>query len=476
MTTSASSPRTLFEKFWDAHWVADLDDGRALIHIDRHLVHDLSSPQAFSGLQAAGRRVRNPERTFAMADHIVSTEPGRGDATVPGGAEMIVALRENARRHGIRHFDLGDPGQGIVHVVAPEQGLIHPGMTVACGDSHTCTLGAIGAWAWGIGTTEVEHILATQTLAMQKPHSMRIRLDGKLAADLSAKDLALHLLRRIGVRGAAAGFLELCGTLVNDLDMEGRFTLCNMGIEAGARAAVIAPDAITLAYLRERCRDLPLLAQAEAFWQTWHGDTDAHYPDEQRVEMRVEKPQLTWGTTPAQVIDIDEPMPQLSDATSAEESAQWRRAYEYMGLKPGSRLRGQKVDQVFIGSCTNSRLSDLMRAAAVVRGRRVANHVRALVVPGSAVVQRQAEAIGLDQVFRGAGFQWREPGCSMCVGMNADKVEAGQRCVSTSNRNFEGRQGPGARTHLGSPASAAAAALAGYIVDHREIEADHAKI
>jgi 3-isopropylmalate/(R)-2-methylmalate dehydratase large subunit len=462
--------RTLFDKLWDAHRIAERDDGRTLVHIDRHLVHDLSSPQAFAGLREQGRRVRNPERTYAMADHIVSTAPGRGDETVPGGKEMILALRDNAREFGIRHFDLDDPAQGIVHVVAPEQGLIHPGMTVVCGDSHTCTLGALGAWAWGIGTSEVEHVLATQSLAMQKPRSIRIRIDGELAAGLSAKDLALHLLRRMGVRGAAAGFVELSGSVVAALDMESRLTLCNMGIEAGARATVIAPDATTLAYLRECCHALPLLEEALLRWAGWQGDEAARYPVEKQMDIKLESPQLTWGITPAQVVDVDEGLPHVADARSADEAAQWRRAYDYMGLQPGARLRGHAVDRVFIGSCTNGRLSDLIRAATIVRGRRVAAHVHAMVVPGSTTVGREARALGLDRIFTEAGFQWRQPGCSMCVGMNADRVAPGERCVSTSNRNFEGRQGPGARTHLASPASAAAAAVAGCIVDFRELE------
>ncbi|WP_028603069.1 3-isopropylmalate dehydratase large subunit [Ottowia thiooxydans] len=476
MTQASGAPRTLFDKLWDAHCVGELADGRMLIHVDRHLVHDLSSPQAFDGLRASGRRVRNPERTFAMADHIVSTETGRGDATVPGGEEMIVALRRNASQFGIRHFDLGDPGQGIVHVVAPEQGLVHPGMTVVCGDSHTCTLGALGAWAWGIGTSEVEHVLATQTLALHMPHAMRIHLNGEIAPGLSAKDLALYLLRRIGVRGAAAGFVEMCGNVVDALSMEARFTLCNMGIEAGARAAVIAPDEITLSYLRQRCQALPQLDQALAQWATWRGDAGARYSEELEIKVLLHSPQFTWGITPAQALAAQERLPLLGEARDAEEAAQWRRSYEYMGLEPGTSLEGQSVDRVFIGSCTNGRLSDLQEAATLIKGYRVASHVHAMVVPGSSAVRREAEALGLDKIFMDAGFEWREPGCSMCVGMNADKVAPGQRCVSTSNRNFEGRQGPGARTHLASPASAAAAAVAGRIIDHRELKAPYAEI
>ncbi len=464
------NPRTLFQKLWQAHQVAATPDGRHLVHIDRHLLHDLSSPQAFDGLRGAGRRVRNPERTFATADHIVSTDPDRGDETVPGGREMIVALRRNAQEFGIRHFDLGDPAQGIVHVVAPEQGLVHPGMTVVCGDSHTSTLGALGAWAWGIGTSEVEHVLATQTIAMHEPASMRLRLEGHMAEGLGAKDLALHVIRRIGVRGAAVGFLEFAGPLVEALPMVQRFTLCNMAIEAGARAGVIGVDATTLDYLATHCTGLPHLPQALQSWRQWVSDPGGRYPVEQTLQVDLQRPQLSWGTHPGQVVDIGEPVPTLDQAADDAARASLRKACDYMGLEPGQAVEGLPVQRVFIGSCTNGRLQDLQDAARIVRGRRVAPGVRAMVVPGSMRVKREAEALGLDRIFLAAGWEWRQPGCSMCVGMNADTVGPGERCVATSNRNFEGRQGPGARTHLASPATAAAAAVCGRIVDFRSLE------
>lgn len=469
LAPAGDPPRTLFDKLWAAHAVADLPDGRTLVHIDRHLLHDLSSPQAFAGLREAGRRVRNPERTFAMSDHVVDTRPGRGDATVPGGTEMIVALRHNARDSGIRHFDVGDADQGIVHIVAAEQGLVLPGMSVVCGDSHACTLGALGAWAWGVGTSEVEHVLATQTLALHRPQAMRITLNGRLAPGVGAKDLALHLIRNIGVRGAATGFLELDGALVRALPMEARFTLCNMAIECGARAGVIAPDDTTFDYVRQRVPALPAWDEALRHWRSLASDPGARYQNERVLEVALDAPQFTWGTNPSQVVALHEPLPDPASATSPADAAVLAQAQAYMGLRPGQRLQGLPVDRVFIGSCTNARLSDLQAAADVVRGRRVAAGVQALVVPGSMAVRRAAEALGLDQVFTAAGFEWRMPGCSMCVGMNADQVGAGERCVATSNRNFEGRQGPGARTHLASPASAAAAAIAGHLVDHREL-------
>ncbi|WP_051423700.1 3-isopropylmalate dehydratase large subunit [Bordetella petrii] len=461
-------PRTAFDKLWDAHWVAQTPDGRAIIFIDRHLVHDLSSPQAFAGLAQNGRVVRSPERTYAIADHVVSTEAGRSEETVQGGREMIVALRQNAARFGIRHYGIGDPEQGIVHVTAPDLGLILPGMTVVCGDSHTCTLGALGAWAWGIGTSEVEHVLATQTLVMHRPRSMRLTLNGQLQRGLSAKDLALYVLRRIGVQGAAAGFVELAGTAVRQLPVEGRMTLCNLGIESGARAAFIAPDACTVDYLRTRAPDLVRDTHAVEQLLSVFSDEGAVYDVEKTLDVDVDSPQFTWGTNPAQVIGVHERIPALDTAAGEKAVQAARRAYEYMGLEPGAPLAGLAVQHVFIGSCTNGRLSDLREAAGVVKGRKVHPQVRALVVPGSQRVKRQAEEAGLARIFIEAGFEWRESGCSMCVGMNADRIPAGDRCVSTSNRNFEGRQGPGARTHLASPASAAAAAIAGAIVDPRE--------
>ncbi|MBP0630511.1 3-isopropylmalate dehydratase large subunit [Cupriavidus sp. AcVe19-1a] len=461
--------RTLFDKLWDAHHVVDLDDGRSLVHIDRHLLHDLSSPQAFAALRDAGRPVHSPHRAFAVADHIVSTAPNRNVDEVPGGAAMLDALQRNAAQSGIRHFGVDDPEQGIVHVIAPELGLVLPGMTVVCGDSHTSTLGALGAWAWGIGTSEVEHVLATQTLAMRKPQAMRLTVLGDLPADLSVKDMVLHILRQIGPRGAAAGFVELAGLAVSALPMEARLTLCNMFTEAGARAAVIAPDDVTLDYLRQRMPAQFEDPQTLAAMRDLRSDPQARYDIEHVVELALDAPQLTWGTTPSHVVSIDEALPRPDHVSDAAERDAMMQAFRYMDLKPGALLTGVPVQWVFIGSCTNGRLSDLQAAARIAQGRRVAPGVRALVVPGSQSVRRAAEGLGLDRIFREAGFEWREPGCSMCVGMNADQVPPGQRCVSTSNRNFEGRQGPGARTHLASPASAAAAAIAGAIVDYREL-------
>lgn len=463
----STTARALFDKLWEAHRIVDLDDGRSVIHIDRHLLHDLSSPQAFAGLRQAGRSVRNPDRAVAIADHIVSTSPDRSEDTVPGGTEMIRALRQNADMFGIAHLGVDHRDQGIVHVVAPELGLILPGMTVVCGDSHTCTLGALGAWAWGIGTSEVEHVLATQTLVMHRPAAMRLWLDGTLGPAVGAKDLALHIIRRIGVRGAGSGIVELDGPVIRRLDMEGRFTLCNMGIESGARAALISPDDVTIDYVAAHRNGVPIGKDALRAWRDLRSDPGARYDVEQSLTIDLSAPQLTWGTNPSQTIGIDEALPDLDTAANDSERAIMVRSYDYMGLTPGQRLEGTPVERVFIGSCTNGRLSDLVAAASIVRGRKVAPHIKALVVPGSMAVRRAAEQLGLHRIFQDAGFDWRQPGCSMCVGMNADKVGAGERCISTSNRNFEGRQGPGARTHLASPASAAAAAIAGAVADAR---------
>jgi 3-isopropylmalate/(R)-2-methylmalate dehydratase large subunit len=462
--------RTLFEKLWDAHVVADLGADRALIHIDRHILHDVTSPQAFSGLALAGRAVANPELTFATADHIVSTDPGRGDATVPGGAEMIRALRDSAAQHGIAHFDVGDERQGIVHVIAPELGIALPGLTLVCGDSHAGTVGALGAWAWGIGTSEVEHVLATQTLVVRKPKTMRVTIAGRLPPGVGAKDLILHIIGRIGSAGATGYALEFAGTAVSALDMDARFTLCNMGVEAGARASLIAPDETTIGYVAERPY-APAGSRwdtARAAWRDLPSDDDARHDREVAVDAAI-APQVTWGTSPEQVADIAGRVPDPDAEPDRNRRRAMEQALAYMDLAPGTPLEGLSVDVVFIGSCTNGRIGDLRAAASVLRGRKVAAGVRALVVPGSGPVKRAAEAEGLDRAFRDAGFEWREPGCSMCAGLNADKVAPRRRCVSTSNRNFEGRQGPLARTHLASPATAAAAAVAGRLVDVRRL-------
>ena len=464
------SIRTLFDKIWESHHVATLPDGRHLIHIDRHLVHDLSSPQAFSGLREQRRPVISPQRTVAVADHMVPTQSGRTEASaVSGGAEMIKALEENAREFGIDHYGMAHDRQGIVHVVAPELGMVVPGMTVVCGDSHTCTLGALGAWAWGIGTSEVEHVLATQALAMDRPSAARLTLTGVMEQDLSAKDLALHVLRLIGVQGMGVGFLELAGELPRSLSMEGRLTLCNLGIEAGARAAVIAPDDVTFAYLSATRPDLSGSGEALAAMRRLRSDDGARYERELSLDVALDSPQITWGTSPSQVVGVHESLPAIETVQEGHMRDRLKTAYRYMGLEPGRPLAGTPVQRVFIGSCTNGRLSDLEDAARLIAGRKVAPSVQALVVPGSKAVKYAAERQGLDRLFRDAGFRWGEPGCSMCVGMNGDYVSPGERSVSTTNRNFEGRQGPGARTHLASPASAAAAALTGVITDHREL-------
>jgi 3-isopropylmalate/(R)-2-methylmalate dehydratase large subunit len=457
-------PRTLFEKLWASHVVADLGNQRALLHIDRHILHDLTSPQAFDGLKRARRMVRHPGLTFAMQDHLVSTARGRGDETVAGGAALILALRANSKVHGIPLFDLNDPRQGIVHVVAPEQGIALPGMTLVCGDSHTCTVGALGVYAWGIGTSEVEHVLATQTLAQLKPRVMRVRFDSRLAAGVSAKDMVLFLIGRIGMGGATGYALEYAGPAVEALDMEARMTLCNMAIECGARTALVAPDDVTFAYLqgRDYAPQGAAWDQALAYWRALGSDKGAVFDKELMFDAATIAPQITWGTSPQDVIAVDGVIPRASNAAT-------QRALDYMGLVPGMALMGLPVDRVFIGSCTNGRLSDLREAARVLRGRKIAARVKAMVVPGSMTVKRAAESEGLHRVFEDAGFDWREPGCSMCAGLNADTVGPRERCVATSNRNFEGRQGPHARTHLASPAMAAAAAISGAISDVREL-------
>ena len=464
-------PRTLFDKLWDSHVVADLGDGRALIHIDRHVLHDLTSPQAFDGLRRAGRGVRNPELTFATQDHLVATTRGRSDETVPGGAQLIRALRDNARQSGIPLFDLGDPRQGIVHVVAPELAIALPGMTLVCGDSHTCTVGALGIYAWGIGTSEVEQVLATQTLVQRKPQNMRVRFEGKLPAGVTAKDMVLYLIGHIGIGGATGHALEYAGAAVRALALEARMTLCNMAIECGARTALIAPDDITFSYLHGRAYAPHGAAweQALAYWRTLASDEAATYDRDIVFQAGDIAPQITWGTTPREVVSVDGRVPDPASISGKEERAVMQRAIDYMGLTPGMPIEGIAIDRVFIGSCTNGRLSDLREAARVVRGRRLAHGVQAMVVPGSMTVKRDAQAEGLDRIFADAGFDWREPGCSMCAGLNADKVGPQERCVATSNRNFEGRQGVLARTHLASPAMAAAAAVSGKITDVRRL-------
>lgn len=464
--------RTLFEKIWDDHHVAELEGGRHLIAVDRHVLHEVSSPQAFSGLVKAGRTVRHPELTFATSDHIVSTEVGRTDATVPGGEAMIKAMRQNAREHGITMFDLGDERQGIVHVIAPELAIALPGTTLACGDSHTSTVGALGTLAWGIGTSEVEHILATQCAILTKPKTMRVTFTGKAPAFVGAKDFILALIARIGTAGATGYAVEYAGEAIAALSVEERMTVCNMSVEAGARMGLIAPDEKVYAYLEGRTYAPKGAAwdEAVAFWRTLPSDPGAVYDAEVMVDVSTLAPQVSWGTSPEQTISVEEAIPDPQTIADPVARKAVERALTYIGLKPGDRLAGLPVQKVFIGSCTNSRIDDLRAAAKIVAGRRVAEGVRALVVPGSGTVRAEAEREGLDRIFLEAGFEWREAGCSMCAGINADKVAPGERCIATSNRNFEGRQGPGSRTHLASPMMAAAAAVTGRIADRRTLQ------
>jgi len=462
--------QTLFDKIWDAHRVARRADGRDLIYIDRHVLHELHAPHAFRKLDAARRRVRRPDLTFSMQDHTVPTTPGRSDATNAQSTPFLTAMREGSRKNGIRLFDICDPEQGICHVVAPELGMVLPGATHAVPDSHACTVGGLGALAFGCGTTELEHILATQVIAMKRLKRMRIRLDGALAPHVTAKDVALRVIAEIGIAGGRGHAVEYAGAAVKAMSIESRLTLCNLSIEMGARSGLVAPDDTTFTWIAGR----PWAPQGAAWdaalahWRTLASDEEAEFDREVALDCSALEPQITWGTDPSQVIGVSGRVPELASIEAGQEGA-FRRALDYMGLRPGMLVAGLPVERVFIGSCTNSRLPDLEAAAAVVRGRHVAERVVAMVVPGSSTVKRQAEAVGLDQVFRAAGFFWGESGCSMCAGGNGDRGEAGERCVSTTNRNFEGRQGKGVRTHLASPATAAAAAIAGRIVDVRQM-------
>ena len=467
--------RTLFEKVWDAHVVTQVPGGPALLYVDLHLVHEVTSPQAFDGLRLAGRRVRRPELTVATVDHNVSTGDRRLAIADELSAAQVAALARNAREFGIRLFDLDSPEQGIVHVIGPELGLTQPGMTIVCGDSHTSTHGAFGALAFGIGTSEVEHVLATQCTVQTRPRTMEVRFGGNTQPGVFSKDLILALIRRIGTAGATGHIIEYTGEAIQALSMEGRMTVCNMSIEAGARAGMIGPDGTTLAYLAGR-RHAPTGRDWERALESWsslHTDAGARYDQNIVVNAGELEPQVTWGTSPGMTTDITGRVPDPDDAGSDADRRMYQRALEYMDLRPGTTLEGLHVDRVFLGSCTNARLEDLREAAMIVRGRRVASGVRAMVVPGSQRVKAAAEREGLDRVFTDAGFEWRNSGCSMCLGMNEDVLGPGQRCASTSNRNFEGRQGRGGRTHLMSPAMAAAAAVAGCLVDVRTLVQSH---
>ena len=466
-----SAPKTLFDKIWNAHLVHQQEDGTCLIYIDRHLVHEVTSPQAFEGLRNTGRAVRAPNRTLAVADHNIPTTDRSVGIEDEESRIQVEALEKNAADFGVPYFAMDDIRQGIVHVIGPEQGFTLPGMTIVCGDSHTATHGAFGALAFGIGTSEVEHVLATQTLIQKPAKNMRITVDGKLSDSVTAKDVILAIIGKIGTAGGTGHVIEFAGSVIRGFSMEGRMTVCNMAIEAGARAGMIAPDQTTYDYLANR----PMTPKGDhwdravAYWQTLPSDDGAVYDVEITLAAEDIAPTVTWGTSPEDALAITDAVPNPDKEKDANKRAKMERAIAYMGLKPGQKLTDIKVDTVFIGSCTNSRIEDLRAAAALAEGRKVADGMRALVVPGSGLVKEQAEAEGLNKVFIDAGFEWREPGCSMCLAMNADKLAEGERCASTSNRNFEGRQGRGGRTHLVSPQMAVAAALSGHLADVRNI-------
>lgn len=463
--------QTLFEKIWNAHVAHRAQDGTCLIYIDRHLVHEVTSPQAFEGLRMAGRRVRRPENTLAVADHNVPTTARNLGIKDPESKLQIETLEENVKEFGITYFGMFDKRQGIVHIIGPEQGFTQPGMTIVCGDSHTSTHGAFGALAFGIGTSEVEHVLATQTLIQKPAKTMRITVDGALPAGVTAKDVVLHIIGVIGTAGGTGYVIEYAGSAIRGLSMEGRMTVCNMTIEAGARAGLIAPDEITFSYIKGR----PMAPQGEnwdkavAWWKTLPTDEGAVFDKEIHIDAADIAPTVTWGTSPQDVLPITGVVPNPEHETDANKKAAMIRALEYMGLTAGTPLTEIAVDKVFIGSCTNGRIEDLRAVAKIAAGKKVADGVQAMIVPGSGLVKAQAEAEGLDKILLEAGFEWREPGCSLCLGMNEDKLNAGERCASTSNRNFEGRQGRGARTHLLSPAMAAAAAITGKLTDIRNL-------
>ncbi len=473
----ANRPFTLYEKIWDAHVVERRDDGTCLIYIDRHLVHEVTSPQAFAGLRANGRSVRRPDLTLAVPDHNLPTTPrvdtaGRRLAIAdPESAAQLDALQRNCAEFGIDYIDAIAPAQGIVHVVGPEQGFTLPGTTLVCGDSHTSAHGALGALAFGIGTSEVEHVLATQTLLLTPSKTMEVRVDGTLGFGVSPKDVILSIIGKIGAAGGTGHVIEYTGSVIRGMSIEGRLTIANMSIEGGARAGLIAPDETSFAYLKGR----PMAPRGEdwdravAWWRTLPSDPGARYDRSITLDATDIAPSLTWGTSPEDVVPITGVVPDPDSFADPAKRAAARKSLAYMGLTPGTAMQDVPIEHVFIGSCTNSRIEDLRAAASVANGRHVADGVHALVVPGSGLVKRQAEAEGLDRIFIAAGFDWREPGCSMCLAMNPDKVPPGERCASTSNRNFVGRQGPGARTHLVSPAMAAAAAVTGRLSDVRDL-------
>jgi 3-isopropylmalate/(R)-2-methylmalate dehydratase large subunit len=465
------APRTLYDKIWDDHVVDAQPDGTTLIYIDRHLVHEVTSPQAFEGLRLSGRKVRSPERTLLVVDHNVPTTDRSQPSTDPESKAQIEYLADNAKYFGLEYYDEHDVRQGVVHIIGPEQGFTLPGTTIVCGDSHTATHGAFGALAHGIGTSEVEHVLATQTLIQQKSKNMRVTVNGTIPPGVTAKDIVLAIIGKIGTGGGTSCVIEYAGEAIEALSMEGRMTVCNMSIEAGARAGIIAPDEKTFEYLKGRPK-APKGAhweQAVAYWRTLKSDPGAHFDHEVVLDASALPPLVTWGTSPENVITIDGTVPKVEDGATEQKRASIKRSLEYMGLEGGEKIADIAIQRAFIGSCTNGRIEDLRAAASVAQGRKVHPGVSAMVVPGSGLVKAQAEAEGLDKIFIEAGFEWREPGCSMCLAMNPDKLEPGERCASTSNRNFEGRQGFRGRTHLVSPAMAAAAAIAGKFVDVRSL-------
>jgi 3-isopropylmalate/(R)-2-methylmalate dehydratase large subunit len=462
--------KTLYDKIWDEHLVHEEDDGTGLLYIDRHLVHEVTSPQAFEGLKISGRKVRAPEKTLSVVDHNVPTTDRSKGIDDPEAKIQVEALAANSAEHGIEYFHENDERQGIVHIIGPEQGFTLPGTTIVCGDSHTSTHGAFGALAHGIGTSEVEHVLATQTLIQSKAKNMRVSVDGTLPNGVGAKDIILAIIGKIGTAGGTGHVIEFAGEAIRNLSMEGRMTVCNMTIEAGARAGMIAPDEKTFAYLKGRPRS-PKGAEWDAavtHWKTLYSDVDAHFDIEIRLNAAELAPTVTWGTSPEDVIAITGQVPDPALEKDGNKRAALERSLKYMDLKPGTKITDVPIDRVFIGSCTNGRIEDLRQVVEIVKGKKVAGSVSAMVVPGSGLVKAQAEEEGIDKILIEAGFDWREPGCSMCLAMNDDKLAEGERCASTSNRNFEGRQGRGGRTHLVSPSMAAAAAIAGHFVDIRD--------
>ena len=466
-----SKPQTLFDKIWNQHLVHQQEDGTCILYIDRHLIHEVTSPQAFEGLRLANRTPRQPQAALAVADHNVPTSDRSEGIKEPQSRLQVETLERNAEEFGIPLFRMSDERQGIVHIIGPEQGLTQPGMTIVCGDSHTSTHGAFGALAFGIGTSEVEHVLATQTLQARKPRNMKITVEGTLPLGVTAKDIILAIIGEIGTAGGTGYVIEYAGEAIHSLSIEGRMTICNMSIEAGARAGLIAPDETTFNYIKGR----PLAPQGDnwekavAYWHSLPSDEGATYDKEVVLQASEIIPQVTWGTSPQDVLPITGTVPDPDEFNDFNRQQAVKRALEYMGLTPGTKLTEIPVDTVFIGSCTNGRIEDLREVAKVVEGRKVASGVYAMIVPGSGLVKHQAEQEGLDVIFKQAGFDWREPGCSMCLAMNADQLQPGERCASTSNRNFEGRQGRGGRTHLVSPAMAAAAAVTGKLTDVREL-------